>query len=260
MVGTDHLANSRASSSLEEPFTQELPNHFKPAFLPFLQSLEQFCLVLHSLDIPFLSFYDVPEVETALAALPLPSQAVLMEGVPTHEVDRGEGQPVLAERAVVREEGLRGGLQLLELAPALLCFLHVLLDCLLVAFDVVLVLLESVSYNSILLQEEVLDVLVLDILAFRQNIQNRQWRQIRNLTQLQQYLRNIMLPPQLRFHKILQRMYPQIHLIVSMLLTQINDILILVLGNEEVQQIFTHTQLSTEIDDTVIEVIEFEQR
>ena len=95
---------------MEEAFPQELTYHFKPAFLAFLQGLEQFGLVLHSLYIPFFPFYDVPEVETALAALSLPSQAVLMEGVSAHEVDRGKGQSVLAEGAVVGQEGLRGSL------------------------------------------------------------------------------------------------------------------------------------------------------
>lgn len=66
-----------------------------------------------------------------------------MEGVAAHEVDGGEGEAVLAVRAVVREEGLGCRLQLPELVAALLALADVLAHRLLILFDVGVVLLES---------------------------------------------------------------------------------------------------------------------
>ena len=69
-----------------------------------------------------------------------------------------------------------------------------------------------------------------------------------------------MLPPQLRLHKIFQGMDPQIDLLMAMFLTKLNNILILIPGNEKVEQILSHTQFPTQMDDSFIKIIHLEQR
>jgi hypothetical protein len=129
----------------KESSAQKLSDHFEAALLAFGQILKEAGLVLRSLLVAFLALDDVAHVEPALAALALAAQAVLVEGVTAHEVDRGEGQSVLAVRAVVRQERLRSRLQLLELQPALLTLLYVFAHDLLVPLDVHAVLFQSES-------------------------------------------------------------------------------------------------------------------
>ena len=86
---------------MEESSAQKLSNDFETAFFSLLQGLEQFGLILHSLSVSLFSFEDVSELESAFAALSFTSKAVLVEGVAAHEVDRGEGETVLAVGAVI---------------------------------------------------------------------------------------------------------------------------------------------------------------
>ena len=81
---------------MEESSAQKLANYFETAFFSLLQGLEQFGLILYSLSISLFSFENVSELKSAFAALPLTSEAVLVEGVTAHEVDGREGETVLA--------------------------------------------------------------------------------------------------------------------------------------------------------------------
>lgn len=100
-------------------------------------------MVLCALFVALLALDDVPHVEPAFAALSLPSQAVFVEGVPAHEVNGRESEPVLAVRTVMGQEGLGCGLELFELASALVGLLDVLSDDLLILLDVEVVFFQS---------------------------------------------------------------------------------------------------------------------
>lgn len=100
-------------------------------------------MVLRALFVALLALDDVPHVESALAALTLASQAVFVEGVAAHEVDGREGETVLAVGAVVGQEGFGCCFEFFELAAALVCFLDVLSDDLLVLLDVEMVFFQS---------------------------------------------------------------------------------------------------------------------
>ena len=125
---------------LEESFPQKLSHHLKSTLFSLLQILKQLGLILHSLRISFLPLNNISEIESALAALPLSSQTVLMERVSAHEIDRRECESILTMRAVVGKKWLGGCFQLLELRSALLCFPDVLADDFLVFLDIVLIL------------------------------------------------------------------------------------------------------------------------
>lgn len=100
-------------------------------------------MVLRALFVALLALDDVPHVESALAALTLASETVFVEGVAAHEVDGGEGETVLAVGAVVGQEGLGCCFEFFELAAALVGFLDVLSDDLLVLLDVEMVFFQS---------------------------------------------------------------------------------------------------------------------
>jgi hypothetical protein len=54
-------------------------------------------------------------------------------------------------------------------------------------------------------------------------------------------------------------MNPKIHLLTSMLLTQVHNVFISVFSNVKIQQIISHVQFSTQHDDTFIKFVHFEQ-
>lgn len=190
-------------------------------------------MVLRSLLVALLSLDDVAHVEPALAALPLPAQAVLVEGVPAHEVDRREGKSVLAVRAVVGEEGLGRRLQLAELVAALLGLADVLADYLLVPVDVGVVLFQF-------LKEEAFDVLVLDVFALGENAQDGQGGQVGNFAEFVQDLGDEVLLAEFWLHEVLESVDPKIDLIIAMLLAELDDILITIAGDVEVEEVLAH--------------------
>ena len=107
-----------------------------------MKSLEEFGLVVDAFSVPFFPLNYVSHVEPAFTALSLSAEAVLVEGVPAHEVYGGEGEAVLALRAVVGQERLGCGFDLLELASALLSLSHILLHNLFISLYVELILLQ----------------------------------------------------------------------------------------------------------------------
>jgi hypothetical protein len=121
----------------EQALSQKFSHYFKSTFFSLLQSLEELGLVLNFLRITLLSLYDVSHIKSAFPTLLLSSQAVLMEGMATHKVNRGKSQSILTVRTVIGQEGLGCGFQLFKLRSALFCFLEIFLDYLSVFFYIV---------------------------------------------------------------------------------------------------------------------------
>ena len=69
-----------------------------------------------------------------------------------------------------------------------------------------------------------------------------------------------MLSSKFRFDKVFESVNPQVDLIIAMFFAKLDDIFISVSGNKEIKKILSHTQFSAEIDNSIIEIVHFEQR
>lgn len=209
---------------------------------------------------PSLPLQDVADFEAALlGALPItellqkvPAQAVLMEAVTTHEMDRREGEAVEALNAVAGLECLGLRLELPIVVSAFVGLFGILGHDLSVLVDGCLVLLEFV-------QEELLDVLVLDVLVLGQDRQDQQWRQGMNLLQVLQDFGNEGFSLILWLGEVLEGMNPQIDFFTTVELAQLNYFLVVSTANVKIQEIVSHFEQAAQIYDTLVELVHLEQ-
>ena len=110
------------------------------------------------------------------------------------------------------------------------------------------------------MQEEALDVLVFDVFAFGEDAEHGERRKIGNFAQLVQNLRHEVLLTQLGLHKIFEGVNPQVDLIGTVLLAQIDDVLVSVASDVEIEEVFAHAEVLAEHHYSLIEVVHFEER
>lgn len=86
---------------MEQTSAQKLSYNLETTFFPLLQSLKKFCLIINAFGISFFSLNNISHIESAFTTLSLSTKTVLMERMPTHEVNGRESQAILAMRTVM---------------------------------------------------------------------------------------------------------------------------------------------------------------
>ena len=109
------------------------------------------------------------------------------------------------------------------------------------------------------MKEETFDILVLDAFVLGKDVENGKGRKVRDSGQFLKNLRNVVFFLEFRFHEILEGVDPQVHLLSPVLLAQVHDVAVPVLGDVKVQQVVTHVQLSAQHHDPLVELIHLEQ-
>jgi hypothetical protein len=85
------------------------------------------------------------------------------------------------------------------------------------------------------LEEEVFDVLIFYVFALGEDAEDRQGREVGDLAQFIQDLGNIVFLSEVWLHEVFECMDPKVNLIITVLLTEFNDVLVSVSSNVEVQ-------------------------
>lgn len=204
----------------EQSFTHKLGNYFERVVAPFLEIFEQFFVVGTSLVELTLPFDNVANLQSALfGALSVSSETVFVEAVTAHEVDRRERKAVETLGTVVRLESFGLCLELAIVVTTFSCLLCISSNDLAILVNGDFILLE-------LVQEELLHILVLNILVLGQDGKDKQRRKRMDLFEVLQNLGNECFPFVFRFGKVLQGVHPQVHLLASVELAQLDDLLI----------------------------------
>ncbi len=92
---------------VEKSFSQKLSNNLEATFLSLVKHFKQFCLIIGTLFIPLFSFDNITHFESTSAALSLPTKTVLVERMPTHEMNGWEVKAVLALNTIVAQKWFR---------------------------------------------------------------------------------------------------------------------------------------------------------
>jgi hypothetical protein len=90
------------------------------------------------------------------------------------------------------------------------------------------------------LKEEAFDVLVFDVFALGEDAQDGKGGKIGDFAELVQDLRDEVFLAEFRLHEVLESMYPEIDLVITMFLAEFDDVLITVARDVEVQQVLAH--------------------
>ena len=93
---------------------------------------------------------------------------------------------------------------------------------------------------GVLLKEEAFDVLVLDVFALGEDAQDGQGGQVGNFAELVQDLGDEVLLAKFWLHEVLESVDPEIDLVISMLLAELDDILIAIARDVKVEEVLAH--------------------